>query len=103
MMKDSRVELFCPWVLHLSVKGNIDLDWGFHPVSVILLVLPTIQVRIFEVLTALSAQLSINTSPIIASDILGMKLWVSNNLEEILKARLGLLFAVIPIPFSQQK
>ena len=102
-MKDSRVELFWPWVLHSSVKGNIDLDWGFHPVSIILLVLPAIQVCIFRVLTALSAQLSINTAPIIASDILGMKLWVSNNLEEILKARLRLLFAVIPIPFSQQK
>ena len=99
-MKDSHVKLFWPWVLHSSVKGNIDLDWGFHPVSVILLVLPAIQVCIFQVLTVLSTQLSINMAPIIARDILGTKLWVSNNLEEILKARLQLLFAVIPIPFS---
>ena len=69
MMKDSCIKLFWPWVLHLSVKGNIDLDWGFHQVSVILLVLPAIQVCIFRVLTVLSTQLSINTAPIkIGSD-----------------------------------
>src|ERR1700733_14302234 len=78
MVKDSHVKLFWPWVLHSSVKGNINLDWGFHPVSVTLLILPAIKIHIFQGLTVLSAQLSINMVPILTSDILRMKLWVSD-------------------------
>ena len=101
MVKDARIEYLLPWVQRSFVKRNVDLDWRFDPVSTALFVLPTI--LIIWALTALSTQVSINSSPIIACNVLQAKVWVSNYLEEVLEAQLGLLFTVIPIPFSQQK
>jgi len=33
MVKDSCTEFFLPWVQHLFMKRNINLDWCFDPVS----------------------------------------------------------------------
>jgi hypothetical protein len=101
MMKDSRFELLLPRMQHSFVKRNLDLDWRFDPASTTLFVLPAF--LIIQALAALSAQLSINKSPIPACNILRTKIWVSNYLEEVPEARLRLFFTVIPIPFSQQK
>jgi hypothetical protein len=101
MMKDSRIEYLLPWVQHSFVKRDLDLDWHFDPVSTARFVFPTILTT--WALAVLSTQVSINGSSVITCNILQTKVWVSNYLEEVLEARLWLLFPIIPIPFSQQK
>jgi hypothetical protein len=86
MVKDSRIEYLLPWVQRLFVKRDVDLDWCFDPVSSARFVFPTIPTT--RALAALSTQVSINSSPTIACNILRTKVWVSNYLEEVLEARL---------------
>jgi len=99
MMEDSSVEFFCPWVKCSLMKGNINLDWGLCPSFHIWFVLPAIHT--FDVARMFASQLSIDMSPISASHISRMKVWVPDDFEEMLKARLRLLVPVIPIPFSK--
>ena len=99
MVEGACIELFWPWIQHSFMKRDIDFDWGFDPVpnSVILHVLPTIFVQSFAVFPA---QLGINSSPVLPSDVLRVKFGMSNDLNEILEAGLRFLFTIIPIPFS---
>ena len=102
MLKDACIELFLPWIQHSFMRRNIDFDQGFDPVSkfVILHVLPTI---IIQTCAAFPAQLGIDSSPVVPSNVLRVKIQMSNNLGKVLEARLRFLFTIIPIPFSQQK
>ena len=42
MMKDSCVELLLPRMQHSFVERNVDLDWGFDPVSATAFVFPIV-------------------------------------------------------------
>jgi hypothetical protein len=44
-MKGSRVEILLPWMQRSFVEWDLDLDWGFNPVTVIFFVLPVLFVR----------------------------------------------------------
>jgi hypothetical protein len=84
MIKDPRVKVFWPWMRHSIVERDANLDGSFDPVSVILLVDPA--VPIIWALTAISTQLCINTSPIIACDVFWVKSRVSDYLKKALEA-----------------
>jgi hypothetical protein len=86
MMKDSDIKVFWPWMRHSFVERDIDLDGGFDPVSIVLLVNPA--GPIIWTLAAISTQLRINTSPIIACNVFQVKGRVSNYLKETLEALL---------------
>ena len=76
MMKGSCVKHFFPRVRHPTVKGYIDPNRCFDPVSIMLFVLP---VRASYVL---SAQSGINKLPIIPRNVFWAKGRVSNYFEE---------------------
>src|SRR5271168_1588144 len=91
IMKNTRIEFFLTWVLHLLMKRNPDSNWRFDLAcgSVDLFVLPVIFIR---ALIALSTSLCINQSPVISCDILGAKFRVPNDLHELFEACLGFFF-----------
>jgi hypothetical protein len=84
MIKDPRVKVFWPWMRYSFVERDANLDGGFDPVPVILLVDPA--VPIIWALAVIATQLCINTSPIIARDIFWVKGRVSNYLKKALEA-----------------
>jgi hypothetical protein len=86
MVKDSHIEYLLPWVQHPFVKRDINLDWCFDPVSTTWFIFPTIPTT--WALVVLSTQVGINSLPIIACNVLWMKVWVFNYLEEVLEAQL---------------
>ena len=84
MIKDTCVKLFWPWMRRSFVERDANPDGCFDPVSVILLVDPAVPV--IWALTAISTQLGIDTSPIIACDVFWVKGRVSNYLKKTLEA-----------------
>ena len=102
MLKDACIELFLPWIQHSFKKRNIDFDWGFDPVPkfAILHVLPTI---LIQTCTAFPTQLGVDSSPVVPSDVIRVKIWMSNDLGKVLEAILQFLFTIVPILFFQQK
>ena len=83
MMKHSRDKVFLPGMRRSFVERDADLDWCFDPVSVSLFVHPAIPV--ICAVEALSTQLGIDTSPIIACDVFWTKDRVPNYLKETLE------------------
>jgi len=54
-------------------------------------------------LCSIPAQLGIDSLPVVPSDVLRVKIRMSNDLSKVMEARLRFLFTIVPIPFSQQK
>src|ERR1700679_2489964 len=85
VMESSSVKLLLPWIQRPPVEWDLNLDWGFNPVTIILFVLPIFIIQ--GVAGPISIQLRINKAPVCPRNILRLKAWMSNNLDEILKAQ----------------
>ena len=101
VIEGSRVKLLWPWMQWPFVEWNFDLDWGFNPVTIIYFVLPVF--IIWGVAQLISTELRINKLPVCPWNVLGSKAWMSDYLDEILKAQQCFLQSPIPIRFSKQK
>ena len=99
MLKDACIELFLPWVQHSFMKRDLDFDRGFSPMPefVILYILPTV---LIQACAAFPTQVGVDSSPVLPSDVLRVKVRMSNDLGKVTEARLRFLFTIVPIPFS---
>jgi hypothetical protein len=93
--------IFWARVSHPVMKRHRDVDW--RPLPSRILIHPFRTVINFRFIEGISGQCFVDLSPVYMPYICWYKSFISNDGQKLLKARLGLLDPMVPIPVAEEE